>query len=147
MPELTKLLREFDAGDRGDLPVGTSAEEAHRIKCAQTGVVSAMALGERKEDIIARVHAFVQHVLEAAVSGDEPVEVVVVSHGGFIKTFLQTLLGRPVDRVNNTSVSVVRLETKSNSSRAQGIKYSATAESLNDLSHLTKDVATTSSAW
>jgi broad specificity phosphatase PhoE len=144
---LTKLLREFDGGDREDLPVGTSLAEAHHIKSKEAGVVLAMRPGEGKGELIARAHAFVQHVLAAAAEGSSESEVLVVSHGGFIRTLLVYLLDRSVDTVLNTSVSVVRLMPKGASSRDKGIKFDATAESLNDISHLPENIATTKSAW
>lgn len=69
----------------------------------------------------------------------EPKVVLVVSHGGFIRMFLQHVCGfKNVDIINNTSFSTidvfVKLDAKANEASPKDLKFEAVA--LNDTAHL-----------
>ena len=69
----------------------------------------------------------------------EPKVALVVSHGGFIRTFLQHVCGfKNVDIINNTSFSTIdvfiKLDANANEANPKDLKFEAVA--LNDTAHL-----------
>ena len=98
--------------------------------------------------VAARGAAFLDGLVRAAASdrGSGKIKhVLVVSHGGFIKTFLQSVcqLGAAGD-INNTSFSTVDV-TATAGSRGSALRCKAV--SLNDTGHLKEGALMSESAW
>lgn len=105
----TPLLREINFGIREGLGVDVSFEEARRRLAQERGVSAAdvPTLAETDEELASR-HASFAAYLRDSVSGGRTT-VLCVSHGGFIRTLLRSLVpGLPDQKIDNCSVSVLR---------------------------------------
>jgi broad specificity phosphatase PhoE len=126
--ETTPLVREYCLGIRENLPSGTPLEECREIVSKKLGIKpSEVVDGQESEvDMFARQKAFVDFLIakvsekleglkgevdvDSAGSEKENVKVLLVSHSGFIRSFLVNICEYPQRvRLRNCSISKVRI--------------------------------------
>ena len=107
-PEWNKLIREFYCGLR----------EGENIKCDEKRMIQLYSQkggkfpppkSETKSDVAIRAKKFTEQlVADACATGRTGHEVLVVSHGGFIRVLLRDVFGfLTIGEVSNTSISTV----------------------------------------
>ncbi|CAM9739059.1 unnamed protein product [Chrysoparadoxa australica] len=131
-------LREFALGVFENLPRGTSLEDAQQIKAADKTLGHA-PLHEKPGDVEARAKQFLRHLMDDPdLATKPPSRCLVVSHGGFIRTMLSSVMGcKEVRSLSNCSVSRVQV------TKCEAGKLSYEILSIDDTSHLTAEQITT----
>lgn len=114
----SELLREVNFGVREGLPRGTTVLEALEIKAAQLGVLvdEVINTAETPEQISSRQQEFLRFLYNDLTSScfeDAEPLVLCISHGAFIKRFLNEFCNISIEKITNCSVSIVRVEWKS----------------------------------
>lgn len=153
--ETSPMIREYAAGYREDLPMGTTPLEAAAIR-RERGWPDGTP-EESTHIVFTRAAKFVESLLADAQAAEAERgknldrEVVLVSHGGFIRILFNKVFGIPVESVNNTSVSVLHIHTapppftsSTSTTRPPVIEFSVTkgtalwveVETTNDTTHL-----------
>ena len=144
MPQYSSLIREMALGPLEGRPRGMLHSAAAREHAASGAPPRPM---ETHADVARRAAQFWGQlqcgVLQAAVAKGAATDlpgVLVVSHGGFLHTLLEGILGAPdLDPVRNCSISAVRLGVTG------GEVCSCTLLALNDTSHLDDGLVSASS--
>jgi broad specificity phosphatase PhoE len=104
---------------REQLKSGTSVEEARLIVAQNLGISPNEVIdnAETAEEISSRQHEFLQLIYRDVISSntqntfeiDHSPQILVVSHGGFIKRFLNFFCGIKLEKIKNCSVSTVEV--------------------------------------
>ncbi len=156
----TPLLREICFGLRENLPRGTSVQEAKQRHAIRTGtnIDSIEDFAEKPESIYRRHEEFlglITQYLSSSSSASAPLlaskdtteearlsNILCVSHGGFLKSFLQKYCVPSCDSIANCSVSIVDIEwlsgieDRTEASSFLSYPKNFTVSLLNDISHL-----------
>lgn len=113
-----RLLREMHFGVREALPRGTTVEQAKIIKMKEMNVDSIEDTAEDFEQLLNRQRTFLsttmfndlKDIRLSSKSTEEDVSIprfLVVSHGGFIKQFLNNFTNFKVTKIENCSATIV----------------------------------------
>lgn len=112
---VTSIVREVHFGIREGLHKDLTVEDAKRILCEQTGKSedSIVDSAESEEQVFARQIEFINQ-LRSRLSDlvnitEEPVKVLCVSHGGFIRRFLSNFSKEKVEAIPNCSITNLHL--------------------------------------
>lgn len=108
------LLREISYGVREGLPRSMGVEEARTIVAQKRGVDVSEVVdnAETGDEVYARQLQFLQQLKEVLASflPGRVCKVLCVSHGGFIKRFLQSFAGSlGVEKIHNCAISVIQV--------------------------------------
>ena len=145
----TPLLREICFGLRENLSRGTSLQDAKRHHAIRTGVSVDVIedFAEKPEMTYQRQQEFLDFIAQyfstPSTSVAPPHEgersglnILCISHGGFLKSFLQKYCVPSCDSIANCSVSVVEIEWLSADGAPASLCPKFTMSLLNDVSHL-----------
>jgi len=120
----TSLVREVSYGIFESLPILLGLDEVKELRAKERGVTVDEIIDDResKESVLARQQSFLTMMMteldhslsaEEAATTTREINVLCVSHGGYIKRFLRKHCGIDLtDKIENCSTSVIRI-TKS----------------------------------
>ena len=105
----TPLVREVHYGVREMLPCLTTTAEARVLVAARLGIdeKDVVDTAETPEHIRERQSEFLQKLRDDFSGTTHVVKVLCVSHGGFIKRFLDGFCGHTIKKIHNCSISMV----------------------------------------
>lgn len=109
----SRLIRELHFGVRENMKRGTSVKEAKAELARERGcnIDDVIDNAESLEDCDNRLRQFLHQLFDDDITSGGASEdkaaknVLVVSHGGFLKRFLSSLCGITIDRIANNAVS------------------------------------------
>jgi broad specificity phosphatase PhoE len=110
--EVTQLLREISFGVREALPKETTTEQARIIVAKKLGIPVAEVIdtAEQANEVRARQQKFIDKIIELPLN-DEQNNILVVSHGGYIRAFLRDFCSiQDIEKIKNCSISRIRLK-------------------------------------
>ncbi len=111
--QLSHLVREVSYGIFEGLPNHLTIDEVKSIRATERGVEEHEIDDDREpmENVLERQDKFINMVFEdiqALDTSDEPKNILCVSHGGYIKRFLEQKCGVKLKKkISNCSISMV----------------------------------------
>lgn len=111
---ITPIIREVNFGIREGLQKDVSVEEARRQLSAKSGVAedSIIDHGESEDQVRERQKDFLIQLRDVCASlpaTEGPIKVLCMTHGGFIRRFLNNFSEVVVDAVPNCSITTIHL--------------------------------------
>jgi broad specificity phosphatase PhoE len=142
------LLREMSFGVRERLPREITVEEAIKIVAARDGIPiedvidtaeTVEVLKQRQVKFLSEIlhPELVQHNLGIKADNEPLDKILCVSHGGFIRRFLDNFCDKKYNSVGNCSITRVIIEWPSES--AHDFICNAEHETINVIDHISKD--------